>query len=368
MSQHDHLPKLAAALFCGFVIAACATGRQPPATTLQASITTGLTFQFGMGQQGCGIPQSNDACLDRAKSAFEPGSPAVTVTLDPFAIDVHEVTNEQYRYCVADGACALNAADNTAGIDDYYPNEKYADHPVVQVTWQQAREYCAFVGRRLPTEVEWERVAGGAASSSGDKQVYPWVGAGPQDSLGDCQGRDVNLFACTLQDRPRPVMASADDFVVVDDGGANQKVWDLVGNVYEWTESYGAPDLGCDPSQLYDCDEECLPCLDVKPAEKCKEFCQTCACGTEENGDNRANCYAPCDTPICAHYRAADQPVAASALTSKPRSERTVRGGSFLYGAGQGGFKCHGRSDYRGFHPLASNPHVAIGFRCAKSL
>lgn len=345
---------------------ACAVGKTPPEDTPLVPVTTGLTFQFGMGIDGCGIPeQSTTTC---AGAQFDPGWPEVLVTLQPFAIDAHEVTNEQYDYCVALGECSLPAGDNTEGIENYYPNERYAKHPVVLVSWLQAQEYCAFRGKRLPTEAEWERVAGGPAQTSADKRVYPWADPGPTSlAQNECSQRDVNIYGCKLLAQPVAVMSASDDVVI--EGG--QPIHDLAGNVKEWTLT-GADEtalrLGCDSDQPYDCDA-CLTCLDGAGPEACKAECLACQCG-EGSAALKPNCYAPCDTPICPRYMAADQPIALSVPANVVSAQRMIRGGSFsadLEGA-LAANPCQARSDDRRFSRAPDEKFMALGFRCAQSL
>lgn len=80
-----------------------------------------------------------------------------------FAIDRHEVTVGAYRACVLDGACALEPLIEG---DERHLGD---DLPQVNVTWAEARQFCAWRGGRLPTEAEWERAARGD-----DGRVYPW--------------------------------------------------------------------------------------------------------------------------------------------------------------------------------------------------
>lgn len=97
--------------------------------------------------------------------------PAPAADVDGFFMDQYEVTNAQYGQCVAAGKCTAPSYDAgacysqpTAGgflkgqVDGSYQAEA---KPVVCVDWQQAQAYCAFRGKRLPTEAEWEKAAAG---------------------------------------------------------------------------------------------------------------------------------------------------------------------------------------------------------------
>ena len=82
--------------------------------------------------------------------------PVHTVYLDAFWIDQTEVTNTMYARCVEAGACGS------------FGSSEFDDYPVSSL-WQDARNYCEWVNRRLPTEAEWEKAARGT-----DERMYPW--------------------------------------------------------------------------------------------------------------------------------------------------------------------------------------------------
>jgi formylglycine-generating enzyme required for sulfatase activity len=96
--------------------------------------------------------------------------PRRTIHLDAFQIDRHEVTVAQYRLCVRDGGCREPGTDPECS----WTRGDRAEHPVTCVDWPQAKAYCAWVGKRLPSEAEWEKAARGASGRS-----YPWGEAAP---------------------------------------------------------------------------------------------------------------------------------------------------------------------------------------------
>jgi iron(II)-dependent oxidoreductase len=91
--------------------------------------------------------------------------PVHQVYLDSYWIDRHEVTNQQYaRFAETTGRRTpfhWIGGQILSGKDD---------HPVYNVTWEDAAAYCQFVGKRLPTEAEWERAARGGL----ERALYPW--------------------------------------------------------------------------------------------------------------------------------------------------------------------------------------------------
>ncbi|MBI4821350.1 MAG: SUMF1/EgtB/PvdO family nonheme iron enzyme [Deltaproteobacteria bacterium] len=118
--------------------------------------------------------------------------PAKEVTVAPFHLDQFPVTNAEFRrfveksgyrpgnHWLADATLMSGFIDLAELVDstgrpgpstwiDGGPPEGLDDHPVSGVSWFEARAYSAFVGRRLPTEIEWEWAARGR-----DGRLFPW--------------------------------------------------------------------------------------------------------------------------------------------------------------------------------------------------
>ena len=141
--------------------------------------------------------------------------PEHVASLKEYKIDVYPVTNAQYKQFV-DVMGIKSPLHWSVGA---YPIDR-ANHPVVNVDWQEARAYAEWVGKRLPTEAEWEKAARGR-----DGRTYPW---------GEMFSRD-RLNSGSQSGSTTPV----DKYP----GGASPYgVADLCGNVSEWVADWYSED------------------------------------------------------------------------------------------------------------------------------
>lgn len=110
------------------------------------------------------------------------------VFVKKFQLDQNEVTLGDYNKCIASGDCTtpVSAYDETGCV--YGAGDPR--HPINCVTPVQAFEYCAFVGKRLPTEIEWEYAAKGIVYSE-----YPW--GNKFDGQSACYNNDKTCMVGT---------------------------------------------------------------------------------------------------------------------------------------------------------------------------
>ena len=166
--------------------------------------------------------------------AMEEELPQHTVYLDAYWIDRTEVTNAQYALCVADaGACTKPADHSSITRGSYYGNGAYALYPVVYVSWSQAAAYCAWAGRRLPSEAEWEKAARGPEGG-----IYPWGNAFDGARANYCDINCVNAWKDSRFDDGYFDTSPVGDYP---DGASLYGALDMVGNVYEWVADWYGP-------------------------------------------------------------------------------------------------------------------------------
>jgi formylglycine-generating enzyme required for sulfatase activity len=143
--------------------------------------------------------------------------PVHDVTLDAFWIDQLEVTNAMYGLCVSSGSCTLPQELKSQRRPEYFSNPEFKDYPVIYVTWGQAKAYCEWAGRRLPSEAEWER-----AGRGDDFRTFPWG-----EEKADGLRANFNMLVGDTS-RVGTYPAGASPFGVLD----------MAGNVAEWVNDF----------------------------------------------------------------------------------------------------------------------------------
>ena len=176
--------------------------------------------------------------------------PQRTVHLDAFYIGKYEVTNRQFSQFVdatgyttdaeaAEWGWAWTGEDweEVEGADWRHPQgpgssiEGKMDHPVVQVSWNDANAYCQWAGVRLPTEAEWEKAARGT-----DGREYPWGNSAPDGSkLNYC---DVNCEQAWKDSSVDDGYTETAPVGRYEAGKSPYGAYDIAGNVWEWVADW----------------------------------------------------------------------------------------------------------------------------------
>lgn len=194
----------------------------PPSPTAARTLPAGFTPVLDAGYSDDGLPLRIRCDKDGALLALIRGGlflqgqdgvdpdagPTHPVELDPYYIDVTEVTLDQYRRFRSDQKPTPTRPGNDGGPPD---------HPVLGIPWRDALAYCRWAGRELPTEAQWERAARGP-----DHFVYAW-GNDPRAiwSRGRTP-RQIDAVGSFRTDR------------------SPEGVFDLAGNAREWCTDFYA--------------------------------------------------------------------------------------------------------------------------------
>lgn len=161
------------------------------------------------------VPEGIFLMGDDSDSAYTNEKPVHEVFLNAYWIDKHEVTNNQYKLCVEAGQCSMpkNA--------EFLNFQKYENQPAVNITWLQAKEYCNWAERDLPTEAQWEKAARGP-----NGQIYPWGDLQPDIKIANFNN---NIGKTTMAGN-------------YPDGVSYYGLHDMAGNVWEWVNDWYSKD------------------------------------------------------------------------------------------------------------------------------
>jgi sulfatase modifying factor 1 len=223
--------------------------------------------------------------------------PPIAVVVDAFYLDVTEVTVAAYQECVKQKRCKKDGPR--------YNDFSRPDQPITAITWFNAKQFCEAHGKRLPTEVEWERAARGdspdvdAAAPSCPNVIVL------DETLGEAKGRSCG----TLKKAPHPEKGRVLSVKSTPPGPFG--LYEMRGNAEEWVDDWFVADL--------------------------------VACGAACAGENPRG---PC----------------AGAATCAKHPRKLVKGGSWYWPAE------HARSWHRRPWQPSNQPPHHFGFRCAASV
>lgn len=198
------------AIFQGEKTVAIYTPKKSEPKELEPLLTEMVVIEGGTFLRG-----SNDGARDEM--------PRHAVNLSSFAIDIHPVTSEQFvRFLTVMGGEKDGNNNDIIRLRDsrirkhggkYVIESGYNKHPVVGVSWYGAIAYAKWVGKRLPTEAEWEIAA------------YGGLEGGQYPTGNDLERASANFF-------------NSDTTAVMSYPPNEYGIYDMAGNVYEWCEDW----------------------------------------------------------------------------------------------------------------------------------
>ena len=144
-----------------------------------------------------------------------PEDPAHEVILDAFYIDIHEVTNAEYKsYIEATGLKSVPRYWNDTTFN-------HPDQPVVGTPWNEAQGFCRWKNKNLPTEAQWEKAARGKRPVK-----YPWGNEAPDKTRLNFNNHVGKPTAVGLYP----------------EGKSDYGLFDMSGNVAEWVQDWHFPE------------------------------------------------------------------------------------------------------------------------------
>ena len=187
--------------------------------------------------------------------SFDDEQPQRKVYVSAYSIDRYEITNEHYhQFIAATGHPApSHLTPNLTLWNHNTPLPGSEQHPVVNVSWKDAVAYCQWLGKRLPTEAEWEKAARGT-----DGRRYPWGNDwdfAQANSASYWAGRTVEFkdrkewkaFWATGEGARLSHEQGLNGEVLTmpvgsfPDGASLYGLFDMAGNVSEWVQDWYEP-------------------------------------------------------------------------------------------------------------------------------
>lgn len=157
--------------------------------------------------------------------------PVHSVTIPTFEITRTEVTLAQFQPCVDSGYCWEPSSAAGAGCN--WGSTGKDDHPINCMTWDDAENYCAWLGGRLPAEAEWEYAARGT-----DGRTYPW-------------GNDTASCTYAIMNEGGTASCGGENTWEVcsrTEGNSPFGLCDMAGNVWEWVQDLWHDDYSGAPA------------------------------------------------------------------------------------------------------------------------
>ena len=186
---------------------------------------------------------------DVKREPFDREIPRHRVSLDAFYIDKYEVTNAHFQQFVQATGHRTHAEREGSGY--VYTGEKWEpvnganwraprgpgssiasleQHPVVQVSQEDAKAYCAWAGKRLPTEAEWEKAARGT-----DGRIYPWGNQFDGKRANFCDTNCETKWKDSAANDGSRYTAPVGSY---EGGKSPYGAYDMAGNVWEWVADW----------------------------------------------------------------------------------------------------------------------------------
>ncbi len=214
----------------------------PDIGSTRISETDGMTLVYVPG---------GDFSMGSDSSSYANERPVHTVFLDSYWIDQTEVTNVMFGTFITQTGYQTDAeitgssngydtdtnkTELTLGADWQHPLgpdsslSDLAEHPVVHVSWNDARAYCEWAGRRLPSEAEWEKAARGT-----DGRTFPWGNDFDGTRLNSA---DINLGAFWGNNNFDDGFQLTSPVGFYPSGASPYGALEMAGNVFEWVNDW----------------------------------------------------------------------------------------------------------------------------------